>query len=679
MKVFDFPIIRLTLCLIIGIALRYFYDVSLKISLLLSGSLLILLLINYLILLKSFKKKIWFGLLTYITMISIGISVKNLHNEQNFDKHYTNHIEINQSDLHRIQLDIVETLKPNKTFNRYVVKVSKIDANNVVGRLLLNVKRDSTSTLFHVDNKILVYSSLQELYAPLNPYQFNYKKYLNDQDIYAQIYCDSSSLFIESTKTSSIIGYADVIRRIITSKLENFNFHPNEFAIIKALFLGQRQDISNELRQQYVSAGAIHILAISGLHIGIILIILNWLFGFFTRFKHGYVIKTIIILILLWAFAIIAGLSPSVLRAVTMFSAVAIAMNLKRPHNIYNTLAISAFVLLLFKPMFLFEVGFQLSYLAVIGIVSIQPILYNAIKTKFWLINKVLILLTVSVAAQIGVLPLSLYYFHQFPGLFFLSNIVVIPFLGFILGCGFIVIIMSLLNIPYNFIVLIFEKSITWMNYFFNWVSLQESFIFRNVSFSLILVICTYIVIVCAYRLLVKINAKHIVLVSSSIILFQSIYLYNNYRNTNHNEFVIFHKSRNSLLVEKTGENLKWYHNLDSTEMQTDYIINNYSVGNFIKTSTTESLKNIYSFNNKTLLVMDSLGVYQNLSFKPDYVLITQSPKINLNRLVDSLNAKTIIADDSNYKSYITRWKKTCNKRKIPFHYTGEKGAFIWK
>lgn len=679
MKVFDFPIVKFTLCLVIGITLDYFYDVPLNLSLLLTGILLILLLISYFFSLKSFKRTISFGLLTYISMISIGISVKNLHNEPNFDKHYTNIISIDQSDLHQIKLTISETLKPNKTFNRYVADVIAVDNTDAIGKILLNVKRDSSSTQIQVDNKLIVYSSLQDLYAPLNPHQFNYKKYLNNQDIYAQTYCEPSSVFVISSETYSISGYADVIRRAIITKLESYNFQPNEFAIVKALFLGQRQDISNELRQQYVSAGAIHILAISGLHVGIILIILNRLFGFLSRFKRGNITKTIIILILLWSFAVIAGLSPSVLRAVTMFSAIAIAINSKRPYNIYNTLAISAFVLLLFKPMFLFEVGFQLSYLAVIGIVSIQPILFNTIKTRFWFINKILILLTVSVAAQIGVLPLSLYYFHQFPGLFFLSNVVVIPFLGFILGCGIAVIIMALLNIPYNFIVLIFDKSITLMNQFFNWVSLQEAFIFRNVSFSIIMVISAYILIVYAYRSVVKTNFKNAMLTCLFIIIFQIIFLYNNYSTGNNNEFVVFHKSRKSLMVEKNRGNLKWYHNLDSTEMKTDYIINSYSVGNFIKTSTTDSLKNVYSFKNETLLALDSLGVYQNLSFKPDYILLTQSPKINLNRLVDSFNLKTIIADGSNYKSYIKRWEKTCDKRKIPFHYTGEKGAFMLK
>lgn len=677
MKAFDFPIVKFTLCLVAGIIIGTFYDITLKVSLIISACFLFLLLVSYIVSRKSFKRTIWFGLVAYLTMASLGVSIKNLHNQQNLQKHYSNNFPIQNSDLHIVHLTLVETLKPNKTFNRYVANVSKINSSYLIGKVLLNVKKDSSLAPLHAGTRLILKTSLQALYPPQNPHQFNYKKYLNNQNIYAQIYTDSSSLYAASTKTNSILEYADKIRRTVTTQLENYHFKPNEMAIIKALFLGQRQDISNELRQQYVNAGAIHILAISGLHVGIILCVLNYLFGFLQRLRHGYLIKTIVLLILLWTFAIIAGLSPSVLRAVSMFSAVAIAMNLKRPYNIYNTLAISAFVLLLFNPNFLFEVGFQLSYLAVIGIVSIQPLLFNSLKTKYWIINKVLVLLTVSVAAQIGVLPLSLFYFHQFPGLFFLSNVVVIPFLGIILSCGFIVIIMALLNIPYNLLVLVFETLITWMNKFFNWVSLQEAFIFKDISFTFVMVISAYILIISAVKFYSNANYKKLVLVLCSILVLQAIYLYNDFSNNQNNEFVVFHKSRHSLIGEKQGDFLKLSHDLDSAKRQNDYIIKNYAVGNFIETINEDSLVNVYRFNEKTMLVIDSIGVYKNLSFQPDYIILRKSPKINLHRLINSIKVKAIIADGSNYTSYIKRWESTCLKQKIPFHYTGEKGAFV--
>ena len=141
-----------------------------------------------------------------------------------------------------------------------------------------------------------------------------------------------------------------------------------------------------------------------------------------------------------------AGLSPSVTRAVTMFSIVTCAQFLKRPTNIYNTISISIFLMLLVKPIYLFDVGFQMSYLAVLAIVSVQPMLYKLWKTPNLVIDKFWQILTVTIAAQLGVAPLGLFYFHQFPGLFFISNLVIIPVLGIILGLGIFVIFLALLD-----------------------------------------------------------------------------------------------------------------------------------------------------------------------------------------------------------------------------------------
>jgi competence protein ComEC len=110
-----------------------------------------------------------------------------------------------------------------------------------------------------------------------------------------------------------------------------------------------------------------------------------------------------------------------------------------------------------------------------------------------------------------------------------------------------------------------------------------------------------------------------------------------------------------------------------------DKTISNYRVGNFITSSTIDTLKSVYSFKQKTIMIIDSLGIYNVKSFTPDYVLMSNSPKINMDRMIDSLNPKHIIADGSNYTSYVNRWKKTCLKRKLPFHHTGTKGAYIIK
>jgi competence protein ComEC len=447
-------------------------------------------------------------------------------------------------------------------------------------------------------------------------------------------------------------------------------------AIINALLLGQRQDISEEIYTSYTNAGAIHILAISGLHIGIILLILQHIFKPVEHLKHGKFLNTILIVGILWSFAIIAGLSASVTRAVTMFSIVAIAMNLKRLTNIYNTLAISMFTILLFKPLFLFDVGFQLSYLAVFSIVSIDPLLYKLWKTNYWLPDKLWHTLTVTISAQLGIIPLSLYYFHQFPSLFFLSNLVIIPLLGIILGYGIFLILLAVLNILPQFAATIYGYIISLMNCFVEWISAQESFLFKDIPFNILYVFVSYICIMTLIRFHIKRHYASLKLFLIAILIGQCTIIYTTYEIPT-NKFIVFHKNKHSLLGNTFNNKISIASDFDSITETKNKITKDYTIGNHIKTIEKDSFQLVYLLDNKKVLVIDSLGIYNIKSFQPDYVLLRQSPQINLNRLIDSIKPKHIIADGSNYKSYVAHWETVCKKRKIPFHQTSKKGAFI--
>ena len=179
--------------------------------------------------------------------------------------------------------------------------------------------------------------------------------------------------------------------------------------MVSALILGQQQDISKEILNDYQYAGAIHILSVSGLHVGFILLFLTFLLKPIPKNKLGNTIRLIIIIICLWGFAILAGLSPSVIRSVTMFSFVAVGMYLKRSTNIFHTLLVSMFLILFFQPSFLFDVGFQLSYLSLFFILWLQPLLSNIWTPKNKIVNYFWDILTVSFAAQIGAFPLSIF------------------------------------------------------------------------------------------------------------------------------------------------------------------------------------------------------------------------------------------------------------------------------
>ncbi|RLJ67447.1 competence protein ComEC [Lacinutrix venerupis] len=615
-------------------------------------------------------KNIWFGLVTFVTMIFIGILVTNFHNEKLDENNYTN-IDYNKKP---ITFRIRSTLKSGNFNDKYIIEILKIADASVSGKALLNVVKDSINKPLKVDEIYVTSEEFQPITSTINPFQFNYRSYLSKQYVFKQLYVNPKRLLTISTNKHTIYGYADLFRETINIKLKKYNFKPDVLAIINALILGQRQDLSKDIYDSYTDAGAVHILAVSGLHVALILLLLNFALKPLNRFKYGKAITIIILVIFMWSFAIIAGLSASVTRAVTMFSIIAIGMHLKRPTNIYNTLAISIFVLLLFKPLFLFDVGFQLSYLAVIAIVAIQPRLKKLWNPKNFLLEKIWDYFTVGIAAQFGVVPISLYYFHQFPGLFFVANIIIIPFLGAILAIGILIIILALCDFLPQFLADGFGFIISSMNSLMKWLSLQETFLFKDIFFNGWQVITAYIFIVLFIQLTIYKKHEWLKLTLVSILLFQGVNLYNKYTH-NTNTLTLFHKSRYTVIGLKKKQKLDVFSDLDSLSQFSNLI--DYKIGNNIKEITANKKPSFIKTKSHTVLIIDSLGVYNLKKIKPHYVLITQSPKINLNRLIDSLKPKQIIADGSNYKSYIARWKATCLKQKIPFHYTGEKGAFI--
>ncbi|WP_299361410.1 ComEC/Rec2 family competence protein [Winogradskyella sp.] len=674
MKLLNFVIIRLTLCLVIGIIIAHYLELNDRIVCYITIGLVIITSTYWLTLQRKINRTPYFSLLVYASMAAIGINTYNIHDEKLSPLHYTN-TNFSKSP-NSITFKIKERLKPDIYNDKYIVSIISLNQRKVSGKLLVKIKRDSTDRTLPVDAILFTSTELQNIQTPLNPYQFDYSKYLELKQVYHQLYISQNQILILSDKVTSVYGFADQLRATINEKLINVGFDHNVLSIINALLLGQRQTIDKHLYNNYVNSGTIHILAVSGLHVGILLLILNFLLRPLLYFKHGNVLRPLVIVILLWLFAVIAGLSPSVTRAVTMFSIISIAMHLKRPTNIYNTLAISAFLILLIKPTYLFEVGFQMSYLAVLGIVSFQPICYALFKPRYWILDQPWQIFTVTLAAQIGVAPISLFYFHQFPGLFFISNLVVIPFLGLIIGFGLLVIILAIFDLLPEFLVTTYSFIIESLNHFIAWIAQFEDFLFRDIPFTTIQVIFSYSIALAFLQAYKAKTFKWIALFLIGIIGFQCTFIYNDINNQN-DAFIVFNKSRYSMIGLKQKDKLIIHQNLNAQKLEVDNIIRNYKVGKMIDTVVVDSIQHVYRFNNKTILVVDSLGLYRVLSFKPDFILLRNSPRINLNRLIDSLNPKEIIADASNYKTYVKRWRVACKHKKIPFHYTNEKGAFI--
>ena len=673
MKAFHYPLLKLTIFLAIGILISDYMVVPIPLILGGIGFILFVLIGIHFYCKKHRKTLYWPSLMVLIMMVLLGVFVSKIHSSKFSKTHYSHLETIAEEHLHQLEFIVKKRLKPNTYNHRYYVELLKVNSTLASGTLLINLSKESNTANFNVNEKILTTASLKEVNAPLNPYQFDYKNYLKRLGIYRQVFLKDQIVLAIPQSPTTITAYAETIREALNKRLKELPFKPIERAFIKALLLGQRQDITSDVYEAYSKAGAIHILAISGLHIGILLLILQFILNPLLYFGQGEFVRLLIVLCVLWSFAVMAGLSPSVVRAVTMFSLFAIVRGLKRSSNSLNILAVSAFILLLVRPGFCFDVGFQLSYAAVASIIIVKPVLDSWGSFKNRVGNWFLDLLKVSIAAQIGVLPLSLYYFHQFPGLFFVTNMVVVPCLIVILGLGIATMILAVVYKPPEFLVHTLAWIIQSMNRFVEWVASKETFLFEQISFDLTALVISYLILFLLGIFYHKKTFKNLLILGICILSFQ-VFVKQIPALISKNSFVVFHKSRHSVFGLQSNQHLEIHHDLDSINNQR--MIDNYKIGAGIKTQSTDSIQRLYKIDDKLLLVVDSLGVYTVKSIKPQWVLLRQSPKINLNRLIDSLQPELIIWDGSNYRTYQERWKLTCETKKIPFHQTSEKGFF---
>ncbi|MFD2586366.1 ComEC/Rec2 family competence protein [Croceitalea marina] len=669
MRQFNFISVKLTIALILGIIFGFYAEPKLHFVLTALTILIVVLAI-------TFKKQQrdgfpFFGLIASFTVVALGVSIVAISNPKNGKSHFLHQLKTDKN-VWVIKVD--EILKPSPFSKRYIVKAKNLNENKVTGKLVLRIASDSLGHSLQVDDELLVYANAETVPGPLNPNQFDYQGFLKKKQIYHQLNITESQFLLQSNSQKTLFGYASSIRFSLIEKLKKENFGEEERAIIQALLLGQRNDISEDTYNNYKNAGAVHILAVSGLHIGILLLLLQFILKPLEFLAHGKIIKLIAIMVFLWGFAFIAGLSASIVRAVTMFSFIAYALFLNRPTNTFNIVALSMFFILLVEPLFLFQVGFQMSYAAVITIVWIYPKLQRFWHPENRSLRKVWQLLSVSIAAQLGVLPLSLFYFHQFPALFFVSNLVVIPFLGLILGTGICVLILASLNILPEFVATFYNFLIGSMNSVIEFVAAQEAFVFRDIPFDSIQLLLSYSIVVFFVIFLSRPKFKNLVFVLVGLIIFQAWVVLKNVESASKEELILTHEIANTTLLKQKGKHLQVFGKPTQLSKQ---LVSDYKTAERIDTISSYSLQNSFSIENSKIYVMDSLGIYPRTEL--DHLVLTQSPKINLERLLDSIKVKNVIVDGSNYKSYINRWRATCQKQKLPFHYTGEKGAYYFK
>ncbi len=668
----QFPLTRITIGFVFGILFTYYLKFLTPI---LAFVLLCVAIPLFIFSFYRSKKQLFqnnfFGISTYILSFCLGVSTWMIHSGQYQKDHYIHQIKSSETQ-HIVSVVLREKLKSTVYYRRYIALTKNIDGTSCSGKLLVNFNASQFPNDFKIGMQLQINSNIIRPTKPLNPDQFDYGNYLAQKSILAQTYADGSNVKTNGQYTKDAFYYSDRLRTTILENLKKSHFQTQELNVLAALILGQQQDIAPEIVKDYQFAGAVHILSVSGLHVGFILMFMNFILRFLPNTKRTSYYKLVIVISSLWSFAVLAGLSPSVIRSVTMFSFVAVGMHLKRETNIFHTLVVSLLLILLFEPSFLFDVGFQLSYVALFFILWLQPLLdslwqpKNKIITYFWQI------LTVSFAAQIGTLPLSLYYFHQFSGLFFITNIVVIPFLSVIMALGVLTMVLSAFGIVPHLLAISLEGLIFILNKIIGGIASYEQLVLKDIPLNALMMWSLYFIIVAAVLCFKKVSFQSIAIVFIGILLFQASYFSSRWTSQNEQDWIVFNVRKATLIAEKNGESVTVYTN---AQLSKNNPLQPFLSANFCSITAQKPIGNLAYFKNTKILILDSSGSYPR-AVQPDVMLLCASPKINLERVFRTCKPKVLVADASNYKSYVALWKATCLKEKIPFHHTSEKGFY---
>jgi len=439
-----FPFLRYVICLIVGILLAPYFAghwFGLLISLV---SLFVLYIFAYIKLSKNQT-----GLLGLLMVIGVGILVVDIKKEILFKNHYSDFTDTKAVHL----VEIVEMVEEKANTWKAIAEVREVIKNDTIysshGKILLYVDKKAERKP-ELGEKYWLINHLQKIEAPKNPYEFDFRRYMELQEIFDQQYVRKGDfVYASETEHKSIYYYAMLLNRYADRAVIKAIPKKSVYGVVNAMVLGVRDELDSPLMQAYSAAGAIHVLSVSGMHVGIIYQVLIILLGFIKKRKSrwGRTTFVLVVLSLLWFYAFLTGLSSPVLRSTLMFSMVLIAEFINKKQNTYNTVAFSAFVLLLLNPNFIFQVGFQLSYLAVLGMLIFQPLLVKLwitdihkgfhVRILYWFWE----LTCVSVAAQLATFPLTVYYFHQFPLYFLFANPFVIFFSTLVLCVGLLFIV----------------------------------------------------------------------------------------------------------------------------------------------------------------------------------------------------------------------------------------------
>jgi competence protein ComEC len=686
------PFIRFVIPFTFGIWLNASVDKSLPFPILLLVAMTVV--IAFLSRLELAAYRQWIlGILINLSLFLLGWQIMFWNNPTHKTTHYQHVINKNEGNQKYWVSGKVINLPTTKNTTKVELALQTIgktadSLEAVTGKLLCYIEADTFSKSLNYGDNILFQTFVNTVEPPKNPHQFDYKQFLKYKKIHFQAFVPAENWQNLNVKSSGLLSWINQLRIKRIAQIKTFVKGEAEQGVAMALLLGFKEELSDDIQAAYSETGAIHVLAVSGLHVGIIAMILRFILNQFYWKKRKW-LKLVLIILPIWFYALFTGFTPSVIRATVMFTMLVYGLERNSQPNIYNILAASAFVLLLFEPYFLFSVGFQLSYAAVFGIVYFQPKLAiwylpeNKIINYFWQLTMV------SVAATLGTLPLTLYYFHQFPIWFWLSSAIVIPaaFVILILGLAFF----TFGLIPY--LDVFFGKAIYWTIHIMNWCiqtihhfpfAVIKGLWFTEVEFYLILA-----AILTFGFLLQTRKIRWTIYSLSFVILLASISLFHHFQATQQKQVVIYSISNASAIDFINGktvtnlqsDNLKpsnyefaaqshhWQMNIET--------IDSVGIDENLNQPFLKKQANLIQFHDKTFLIINKNIAPTAEKIEVDYLIITNNPKIKIANLNNAFTFKKIIFDASNKFWQIENWKTECEDLDIDYQDIRGDYAFV--
>lgn len=540
----------------------------------------------------------------------------------------------------------------------------KIHLKNESVNIVCYLQNDSLHKPLSVGTEIAFQTQLQEFRNAGNPNEFDYVKYMYNQGFVATTYLSNYSWMVTGNAVNSLKIYALQVREAILTFYKSLGFEGDNLAVLSALTLGYQDTLSDDLIQGFRTTGTVHILSVSGLHVGVIFVIITFLLGFIPRHSRFYRARFVITILLLWAYSLVTGLPASVVRASFMLTVFCLAnVFTNKKYNALNSLYVAAFFMLLYNPFWLFDIGFQLSFVSVLSILVLYKRMQNlhSFSNKYG--HKVWQMFCLSCVAQLATFPLCLYYFGTFPTYFFIGNLIIVPMVVIITySIGFLIIaygVCTLLPsyseiiyyVPVNIISFLLEA----MNDIVRLLQLLPFALLEDMELSFIQLVLLSGIIILLLVTGIRHNSRSFILALSLLLISLSITLKNDLEEE-YNQLVIYNR----------------YHNTDiklTIDGQTT------SLDSLITSETNPMLE----IGNTKILILNSKidsNLYANELYKLDYIIVVNNLEHSLSSIDAFFEPANIILDGSLKNIVRKQLTKECENRNIPLYDVSKNGAF---